>query len=576
MTASVVFSTFNRRHLLERTLPALFAQDVPADQLEIVVAVDGSTDGTADWLRGLDSPFPLRLILQPNRGQAAGLNAALSTATGDLALVLDDDVLCPPRLVSEHVAAHEAGLAEVIAGPVLVAPESPRSLAAEWERRDATRSHERQTREGPRWPSDMRVAANTSAPRCLLLEAGGFDASLRRAFDEDLGLRLHASGARFGYAATAMAWQLYERGAAELATTDARRYGRAQATLGRRFPTYRSYTPLAWIAEGRPLVRLLRRLAALSSQRSQPATSAAFHLLDSVATGPVGREAGLACLRAVRSAGILAGASHAAGGWPAIEADFGRRLPVLLYHHVGAEQAGAFAGLTIQPERFERHLASLAKQGFTTVSCARWLAWRRGEQRLPPKPLLITFDDAYADIGRYALPMLERHGFSATIFVVTGQIGGVNAWDVARGTAALPLMAADDIRCWARRGFEIGSHSVSHPELSDVGAAELAAELDDSLACLAELVGSAPIAFAYPYGVFDATIQAVVARRYQLAFTTEEGANTLRTDPLLLRRTQVLPTDTAFGVSLRARLGWSPIEHAAIRGARLKQRLGVA
>ena len=48
MTASVVFSTFNRRHLLERTLPALFAQDVPADQLEIVVAVDGSTDGTAD------------------------------------------------------------------------------------------------------------------------------------------------------------------------------------------------------------------------------------------------------------------------------------------------------------------------------------------------------------------------------------------------------------------------------------------------------------------------------------------------------------------------------------------------
>ena len=100
MTLSVVIATHNRKDVLARTLPSLLAQDLPPAEYEIVLVVDGSTDGTADMLRALSPRCALRILEAPRRGPGAARNAGVAAARGDTVLFLDDDITCPRLLVS--------------------------------------------------------------------------------------------------------------------------------------------------------------------------------------------------------------------------------------------------------------------------------------------------------------------------------------------------------------------------------------------------------------------------------------------------------------------------------------------
>ena len=98
---SVIIPTFNRRRVLERTLPSLLTQDIPPDEYEIIVVIDGSTDGTADMLRGLRPKCACAYSSPCTVAQPAAGNMALQTAVGELVLFLDDDLLCSPGLLQK-------------------------------------------------------------------------------------------------------------------------------------------------------------------------------------------------------------------------------------------------------------------------------------------------------------------------------------------------------------------------------------------------------------------------------------------------------------------------------------------
>src|SRR5205809_2446915 len=133
MRISVVIATYNRRRLLSRTLPTLLTQTVAREDYEVVVVVDGSTDGTAEFLRDYRDHPCLRVVEQPNLGQAAAINAGLTAARGHIILFLDDDIICPPNLLEEHLHAHcDSG--SLVYGPVLLAPESRPQLSVDWAR----------------------------------------------------------------------------------------------------------------------------------------------------------------------------------------------------------------------------------------------------------------------------------------------------------------------------------------------------------------------------------------------------------------------------------------------------------
>lgn len=247
------------------------------------------------------------------------------------------------------------------------------------------------------------------------------------------------------------------------------------------------------------------------------------------------------------------------------------RLPVLLYHHVGATLPGTYPSLTIAPNQFERQVTWLARRGFTGVSSSDVVAWLGEGDPLPPRPLLLTFDDGYASLDEFAFPVLRRHGFTAIVFLVTGQIGGTNAWDERRGSVSHRLLSAAQIRSWARAGIEFGAHSRSHVDLTH-HETDLAAEVAGSAADLEQLLEHRGTSFSYPGGWVDEAAREQVARCFDLAFGVGRGLNSEGSDPFLLRRTMVQPGDRLLDIVSRVKLGHSPLDPVRER-VRFRTRL---
>jgi peptidoglycan/xylan/chitin deacetylase (PgdA/CDA1 family) len=269
---------------------------------------------------------------------------------------------------------------------------------------------------------------------------------------------------------------------------------------------------------------------------------------------------------------VYRSAVKAAGGWKQFERDYAKTLPVLLYHRVGAVQPGPFPGLSVDPGKFEKQMRWLKRNDYRTIQTGDWLDWCLKGKPLPTKPVLLTFDDAYADLAAHAFPVLKKYAFTATVFVVTGEVGGHSSWDRADGSSRLPCLTAAQIRHWAARAMEFGAHSRSHADLTTLSPAALEEEVEGSGRDLADILGTMPLSFAYPYGRYNETVRRSAAKAFQLAVTCEEGLNGLGTELLLLRRTKVEPGDSLLDFALRVGLGYSSLVRLRAR-LRLRSRL---
>ena len=236
------------------------------------------------------------------------------------------------------------------------------------------------------------------------------------------------------------------------------------------------------------------------------------------------------------------------------------KLPVLLYHHIGNPLPGSYPLLTVTPKKFAEQIKWLVKNGYQGICPSEWLAYCRKEGGLPEKPVLITFDDAYEEIVEHAFPLLHEHGFEAAVFVVTGRIGQTNDWDRQIGYTQHRLMTADQIKEWSHKGIEFGSHSRTHRKLTILLYSEMEDEITRSRKDLTKLVQQPVVSFSYPHGCYDENVRNFMSRTFPLAFTVIPGMNTVETDPLQLRRTTVLPSDTLMSFSFRVRYGRSPMD----------------
>jgi peptidoglycan/xylan/chitin deacetylase (PgdA/CDA1 family) len=177
---------------------------------------------------------------------------------------------------------------------------------------------------------------------------------------------------------------------------------------------------------------------------------------------------------------------------------------VLMYHSVEPYQADPYL-VTVSPSRFGQQMRWLARRGLRGVSIRELLAARAAGAG---KGLVgLTFDDGYADFARHALPVLRRRGFSATVFVIAGRLGGDNAWDPEGPRKR--LMDAREVWAVAQAGIEIGSHGLRHVRLPATGA-RLAEEVGGSRRILQEITGKPVAGFCYPYGDLDADAVAQV------------------------------------------------------------------
>ncbi|MFE7133990.1 polysaccharide deacetylase family protein [Streptomyces sp. NPDC057638] len=224
-----------------------------------------------------------------------------------------------------------------------------------------------------------------------------------------------------------------------------------------------------------------------------------------------------------------------------------------MYHAVADPTDDPYR-ITVSADRLDRQLRWLRRSGCRGVGVGALLR-ARAEGRAHGL-VGLTFDDGYADFTEAALPVLRRHGCTATLFVLPGRLGGDNAWD-PRGPRR-PLLDEAGLRTAAAAGTEIGSHGLYHVDLTTVGDDLLYEETRRSRDWLTELCGRAPDGFCYPYGTVDARVAHAVRTAgygYGCAIRPPAGLP----EPHALARTHIGQADGGLRLRakrLRHRRGW--------------------
>jgi peptidoglycan/xylan/chitin deacetylase (PgdA/CDA1 family) len=245
---------------------------------------------------------------------------------------------------------------------------------------------------------------------------------------------------------------------------------------------------------------------------------------------------------------------------------------VLCYHAVSEDLP---ASLAVTPADLERQLSLLARRGYRSVGFTEAVSPGEG------KRLAITFDDGFRSVRDLALPILERLGFTATLFVPTAYTGstepmawpGIDRWSREGYAEEMRSLGVQDLADLAERGWELGAHSHTHPHLSRLGSVELEAELARPKAQLEEWLDRPCTSLAYPYGDFsDAVIEAAGRAGYQAAAGLDAALPEGR--PLLWPRIGIYRGEPDW----RYRLKISPLARslARLRHPRAETRTGSA
>jgi len=271
---SIVVPTYNRHRILNRTLPSLLGQEGVGAEYEVIMVVDGSTDGTLAMLKRTEWGSRLRVVAQPNRGQASARNRGAAEARGEILLFLDDDMIAAPDLVSVHVEEHGSSRERVILGDMGLAEGVRRSFlkrgVEEWGREYA----QRLSTPGYRFRFDDWHSGHASIARSLFVALGGFDESFVAYGNEDydLGWRLIQRGIEIRFSARAVARQIYDKDFIAW-LRDVYCVGRADVTLVEKHPPIALELRLSR-REAHPLKRLARWSGLASLDPLAPAWAA--------------------------------------------------------------------------------------------------------------------------------------------------------------------------------------------------------------------------------------------------------------------------------------------------------------
>jgi GT2 family glycosyltransferase len=255
---SVVVPTFQRRASVARLLRSLDQQTLPPG--EVIVVIDGSADGTRELVESLGpASYPQHALWQPNRGRASARNAGIRAASGEILVLLDDDMEPAPGCLAAHARAHEGAARRGVLGavPIVVGTDTPPTVAYIGTKFNAHLDRLAQ----PGCPITFRdfYTGNFSIRREVLLQIGLLDESYTLYGNEDceLAIRLLAGGVELVYDARALASQHYEKTFAALAR-DTREKGWTALLCARQHP--RDVTTLERSGPASRAWRLLRTL----------------------------------------------------------------------------------------------------------------------------------------------------------------------------------------------------------------------------------------------------------------------------------------------------------------------------
>jgi len=255
-------------------------------------------------------------------------------------------------------------------------------------------------------------------------------------------------------------------------------------------------------------------------------------------------------------------------------------IPILMYHSISEQTDMAvhpYYRTVCRPETFEGHMKALGDGGFQSLAlteAVQVLSRMRACDTIPPhgavspaspkgsgssgRPIVITFDDGLGDFYTAAFPILERFGFTATVFLATGYIG--RSFVTGR-----ECLRAGQVKELAQKGIEFGSHTVSHPHLVGLPSGDIMRELSDSKSTVEQLIGRQVASFSYPYRFPEEDVaftqelrMMLIEAGYKAGVTTAIGVSRAQNDPLFLSRLPINDADDPrlFRAKLQGAYDW--------------------
>lgn len=198
-----------------------------------------------------------------------------------------------------------------------------------------------------------------------------------------------------------------------------------------------------------------------------------------------------------------------------------QNIPILMYHYIRVvEDPKDTLGinLSVTPDKFAKQLDYLQSKGYHAINFKDVVA-----NKIPTKPVILTFDDGYEDFYSTAYPELQKHNMTAVSFIITGKSDS-------------HYMTKEQIKTLSINGIEFGSHTISHPDLSTLDDSRANNEIRTSKTDLEKIIGQNVISFCYPSGKYnDKTLDLVKNAGYLFATTTKSGIGDLKS-PLTLNR----------------------------------------
>lgn len=209
-------------------------------------------------------------------------------------------------------------------------------------------------------------------------------------------------------------------------------------------------------------------------------------------------------------------------------------VPVLMYHAIGRPPVGApYPELFVSAAGFRAQMAALARAGYHPITLGHaWAAWH-GRAPLPPRPVVLTFDDGYRGDYYHAMPVLHRRGWPGVLNLLVANLH-------RRGWGLKTRM----VRRMVAAGWEVDSHTLTHPDLTTVSSTRLRREVHRSRVVLQRLFHVPVDFFCYPAGAFDPQVEAAVRRAGYLAATSELPGPALPTQGEALHRIRVNGSET--------------------------------
>ena len=218
-----------------------------------------------------------------------------------------------------------------------------------------------------------------------------------------------------------------------------------------------------------------------------------------------------------------------------------KKVPILIYHSISSAATARFRQFTVSPMLFAEQMAYLHQQRYTPLTVTQFIRARSQEaSALAERPVILTFDDGFADFFTDALPVLKRYKFTATLYITTAFIDGVSQWMRRERETARRMLSWQELSEIAVSGIECGAHTHTHPQLDTLSAPAARNEMVRSKRLLEDHLGQEVSSFAYPYGYQTARLRQLARETgYTSACAVRHAKSSLNDDAFCLARLMV-------------------------------------